>query len=143
MSLELIIGLGIVSFCLLYLASQLDKDHTLLRLLLVFAVFSLFVLIPKAIIDSPAECAFITVNETQTTDDGNNTITAYEYEEVCSEVTTTTHHTFYNAVLWLWRLWPIYILVYFVYVIWLKTILKGMGIVKDDGDTGKHRGRFR
>jgi hypothetical protein len=114
--IELIIGLGIVGFLIAYLffQSKDEKEHLLLRILLLGILFGVFVLIGKASLDSTTQCS-LELNQTVT--DGNTT--NYSYAPICYSVTeNTTALTFYKVTLWIVRLISLYLLVYFIWHVW-------------------------
>jgi hypothetical protein len=112
MVLELVLGLGIVSFLLLYFAFNLNAEggHFLLKLLMVFFFFAILMLIPKATLDAKTNCEFVVSNVTVSAPTD-----LYEYEEKCSTTTTTTERTFLNTILWLTRLFALYFICYLFY----------------------------
>jgi hypothetical protein len=122
--MELIIGMGIVGFLLAYLFFQgEDKTHLLLRILMLGALFGIFVLIGKAGLDSNTSCELL-VNASVV--DGNST--SFTYEPVCYQITqSNTASIFYNITLWIVRLISLYLVIYFIYEVfkWFARILSG------------------
>ena len=141
MTLELIVGIGITAFLLIYFGFQWDKEHFLLKLMISFLFVGLLILLPKVIIDSPGNCEIVLnnkticphccnltfVNVTQGEDYWkcfeNGTIEDYSYIEYCAPNTANTHIIWYNILIWFLRLFVLYIMFYFLYVFWLKSKL--------------------
>ena len=112
MALELIIGLGIVSFLLLYFAFNLNAEggHFLLKLLFVFFFFATLMLIPKTALDARTQCSIVVSNITTSAP-----VDLYEYEEQCITSSNTTETTFLTTILWLVRLFALYFIGYLFY----------------------------
>lgn len=126
MGLELIIGIGICAFLLLYFAFQWDKkEHYLLQLLTAFFFIFILLLIPKAAIDEKDTCQIVVANETIM---GNTT--SYDYTNYCIENVRTTSATFYKAIMWFIRVFLVYLFMYFNYVAWLKSKLVDFKFIK-------------
>lgn len=142
MLLELIIGIGITAFLLVYFGFQWDKEHFLLKLLISFIFIALLLLLPKAIIDNPDTCDIVLANKTNcwhccnsttiydeqnatntTICLKNGTIEQFHYTEYCVTNTKNTHIIWYNILIWFLRLFVLYICLYFLYVFWLKSKL--------------------
>ena len=117
MALELIIGIGICAFLVVYFAFAWDrKEHYLLQLLASFFFIFLLILIPKVAIDSKDTCEIVIANETTI---GNTT--SYEHDYFCETNARTTTTTFYKVVMWFMRLFLAYLFLYFNYVFWIKS----------------------
>ena len=106
-ALATIVGLGLASFLLFFFSSQLEEKHGLLKLLALFFVLALVILIPKALIDNQTKC-FSEVNTTTTV--GNTT--TYTYFDYCVTDTNSTDTTFYKSILWFYRLFMAYVILY-------------------------------
>lgn len=106
-ALATIIGLGLASFLLFFFSSQLEEKHGLLKLLSLFFVLSLLILIPKALIDNQTTC-YSEINTSTTV--GNTT--TYTYLDYCVTDTNNTDTTFYTAILWFYRLFMAYVILY-------------------------------
>jgi|TARA_Y100000296_G_C4955342_1_gene148252 hypothetical protein len=134
-TLELIIGLGITSFLLLYFIFHLDEEHVLLRLLTIFFFLSILLLIPKALGDDSDFCEIVVSN---TTDLNAINSTSYKYERFCSDNPKTTTSIFHKIIIWFIRIFSFYVLVYLIYriMMWLGAFdrmfqkLKNKGIMK-------------
>ena len=111
MMISLLIGVGIISFLLLYLAFNLDKEHVYLKLLIIFVVVFMLILIPKQTLDFKDSCEAVVDNKTIT----NETIT-YEYKEFCIANPNNTTDVFYKIYLWFVGLFGIYVLIYYIKV---------------------------
>jgi hypothetical protein len=122
--MELIIGMGIVGFLLAYLFYQgEDKTHLLLRILMLGALFGIFVLIGKAGLDADTSCELV-VNSTLVEDN----LTIFSYDPVCYQITSSnTASTFYKVTLWIVRLISLYLVIYFIYEVfkWFAKIISG------------------
>ena len=128
----LIAGLGIIGFLLAYLFFKFeDKQHELLRLLLLGCLFGVFVLVGKVGLDSNNRCELLLSN--QTVSDG---VTVFEYESLCYEVSESNSGlVFYKLTMWIVRLISGYLLVYLFYYIfkWFSRLVSGKrGRSKDD-----------
>ena len=121
----LILGLGIVSFLLLYLAFQcLDQEHIFLRLIITFFVIYLLFMVSRATEGNTTQCQPI-LNQTQTTTTYSyinasqiNTTTTNEtntYGTYCIDDGTSTGSLFYMLMTWFIRIFAVYILVYYIY----------------------------
>lgn len=132
-----IIGVGFVSFIILYFVFNMkDTDHPIIRLLLILFAFIFLILVPKVIIDTQSDCEIL-LNKSEEVyrygdnfsgyhwDYDNSTApklpgdaylfhknTTFTYSEYCTTATTTTAATFYKMVIWLYRLFAAYIIVY-------------------------------
>lgn len=113
--LELVAGVGILCFLVLFIAFNLDEEHYLLKLLCVFFFLGLMLLIPKATIDYSNHCDFVQLNSTVT---GNTT--AYSYDYLCTNSTTTTPQTFYQSTTWILRIFLLYFAAYIIYFVFQK-----------------------
>jgi ABC-type branched-subunit amino acid transport system permease subunit len=112
-ALEMIIGAAAMAFLFLYFAFQLDGDHFLLKLLLIFFFcFSIYI-IPNAVINN--NCDIVQVNQTVA-----GGLTTYQYDEVCNTNTTNTEDSLLNIALWFFRIFVIYFSVYLFYH-WAKS----------------------
>lgn len=118
--IELIISLGIVSFLVMYLAFNLDKEHFFLKFFLVGFVFVFLFLMPKAVLDSQEVCE-LKINNTIVT----NNQTDYTYGTYCYTASGDTNLIFINTIGWLYRIFMTYII---VYIVW--HFLKNRGVEK-------------
>ena len=113
MALELILGLGIVAFLFLFFAFQLNEDHFLLKLLLIFFFLGMIMLIPNASIND--SCHLLEANSTTGSGLQEN-VTFTEYKEVCSPgLATTTETNFLRLVIWFFRIFVMYFSIYLFY----------------------------
>ena len=124
MSLELIIGIGITAFLLLYFSSQWDnKEHFLLKLLIGFLFLGLLILIPKVAIDNPDTCEIV-INQTAINSSiVNYSVESHTYMQYCVTNTKNTHTIWYKVMMWFLRLFALYIFFYFFYVFYIKSKL--------------------
>jgi len=112
-ALDLVIGLGVVAFLLLYFSLNLDKDHFLLKLLLIFFFLITIMLIPKAAIND--DCSLVPVNQTENTTMANYTEITRTYDTLCTSEKSETETSFLKITMWLFRLFGIYFFVYIFY----------------------------
>lgn len=105
--IELIAGMAVSVFLLFYFAFNLnEEEHFFLKLLLIGFAMSAILLIAKAPLGN--SCA-AEVNSTVTA--GN--LTTYTYAQVCVKATSdNTALIFYKLILWVNRLFWVYVLVY-------------------------------
>lgn len=118
---ELIIGIGIVVFLFMFLATKLEKEHFIMKLLLIFMAVSILILIPKATLDQKCENV---VNQTF----GHDTYVDYLYIEDCHNIANgTTSTIFYKAYMYFLVVFWLYVIGFFAYkvllhygIIWSK-----------------------
>ena len=110
MALETIIGLGLATFLLFFFISQLEEEHGILKLLGLFFVLALLLLFPKTVLDAQTVCEPV-INTTSV----NANTTTYTYKDFCFTQEKDTNTTFFKAILWFYRLFVIYVLVYLGY----------------------------
>lgn len=110
MTVEFILGVGVVSFLLLYISFNLDDEHVFLRVLFVLMTVFLLALVPKATLDNKAQCQMRTINETV---QGN--VTTLQYGEICNTTVPTTTNIFWNGYLWFIILLSGYVFLYLMY----------------------------
>jgi nucleoside permease NupC len=118
--IEIIIGIGIVAFLILYFSFNLDPEHWLLRLFGALFFIILLILLGKSVLDEQDYCSTVIVNSTTdyTTDKTN-----YEYERICTTNTKNTTTIFFKTILFFIVFFSAYIIVYLSYKILLA---KGM-----------------
>jgi hypothetical protein len=131
-SFTLVTGIGIVIFGLLYFAFKLAEVHIFWKTLTAFFVFSLMILIPKALIDSGTTCQYYPANQTTYM----NT-TFISYSQLCVTESHTTDTVFLKLTLWLFRLFCVYILIYLNWEWWIAKRLYAVGIIKKKDGTKK------
>lgn len=143
--LIVILGIGITSFLLLYLAFYcLDKEHVLLRLLITFFVIYLLFMMSRATQGNTTECGDI-INQTTTNTQYHylnasqinytTTNTTYTYGEYCIYDSTTSASLFYRLMTWFLRVFAVYLLVYYIY--------KVLKYASEQADIKKRRGGMR
>lgn len=116
MTLDMILGLGIVAFLLIYFAFQWNtEEHFIFQLMTSFFVLSIILLIPTIALQEKDTCSIEVLNQTVT---GN--ITVFNYDNVCITNSHTTFLTFYKIITWFYRLFIAYIFVYFNWALWFK-----------------------
>lgn len=116
--------MGIVSFVLLYFSQTFDgKKHPALKLLVLIFALAMIILIPKMTIDDQYVCETVVDNSTEI----STTKTHYDYTSYCFYRTENTPQTFYKTVLWTYRLFAAYIIVYLMYLalIAMRDSIKG------------------
>lgn len=72
MSLALIVGLGIFCLILLYFSNSLAVEHTILKILAYFFIFTALLLLGKALVDSGETCELVLNGTTEIYIYGNN-----------------------------------------------------------------------
>ena len=124
MELAMVFGIGLVCFLLIYLAFNLEKKHFLFQLILLFFAFSSLMLIPKGLIDIEDSCELkLNYTESYINGAGNNQ-TNYTYNKYCMENEHNTPIILHKLVMWVQRIFWMYVFGYFVY-----EILKWMGYI--------------
>ena len=102
MALSLIVGIGILSVLFLFFAFNLDRDHFLLKLFLIFFFCATIMLIPNASINDT--CSPVLANETII-----GATTYKVYTEFCSsDAATTTEVSLLKLVTWWFRIFVIF-----------------------------------
>lgn len=81
MSIALVMGIGIFSFLMFYFSFQLEGDHFLLKLLLIFFALTSLILIPKAVFDE--DCSLQLSQHNTTTINATITQNDYVYSTLC------------------------------------------------------------
>lgn len=117
MSLTLIIGIGIVAIILIYLSVVLDKEHSLVKLLLILTGITILILIPKATLDSSCSLQINSTLENSTI--ANLTTTTHNYDTYCYNETNNTDNIFYQIFLYFFIAFWLYVFGYFIYVVLL------------------------
>lgn len=115
-ALALIVGIGIVCFILLYFAFNLEKQHIVLKLLLILTSMSLLILVPKAGLDYKDNCDIVVENSTL---NSTNNMTTYDYIYFCNTNDNSTQSSFYKVFLWFIRAFILYLAVYFVWTVFM------------------------
>jgi len=124
--IALVIGLGIIAYLFLYFAFQLDQEHFLLKILLVFFAISTMILIPKASISD--NCNVIVDNTTETVV-GNVTTIENDYTTICSDNITQTQRSFLLIPMWFFRIFITYFSL-MIFWHWTKRNEKLMDFIK-------------
>jgi uncharacterized membrane protein YeiB len=106
--ISIIIGIGITAFLFLYFSFQLNDEHFILKLFLIFFALYSLILIPQAVINE--NCSLQVANYTTT---GNTTIN--EYETICQQSQSSTPVTFLKLPMWFFRIFVTY---FFIYLFW-------------------------
>jgi len=119
MLLETIIGIGIFLAIFAYMIFNLDEEHIIFKLFGVMVIFFLMSLIPAKLV-SHEVCDFVPITENVT---GN--ITTYTYNNICVDYENTNNSIFLKSVLWLSRIFAIYMFLYLSYKILLQLINRG------------------
>jgi len=113
--LSITIGIGIVVFLMFYLGFNIEKEHKLLRLLIIFAGIFMLLLIPPITINLENECSILgnTTNNTYVCYTPNGTLVSPE--------DTNVGENFTLAYLWFIRIFVAYVFVYYGYSVlkWL------------------------
>lgn len=109
-SLVMVIGIGVISFFLLYFANTIDKEHYLLKLLSLFFAVGILIFIPKVALDSRTTCEPVIANTTI----ADNT-TSYSYTSFCFDTDETSPASFHGSVVWFYRIFMAYVIVALMY----------------------------
>ena len=114
MSMTLIVGAGVISFLLLYLAHSMnEKEHFAWRLIAYSITILLFIIIAKGSIDSTTTCENLLNN---TVVNATTNTTTYEYSQMCySNTDSTTPVTFYRLIMGVITLYFGYIFIFFIW----------------------------
>ena len=119
----LVAASGAFGLLVLYFCFRLGDDHILLKILLIFFFLASATVLSKAANDP--NCSYI-LNTTSTNTTTN--ITTYNYAPLCLPPQSTTGTTFIKITTWLWRTFVAYILLYFIYITWVRKIAVSLGI---------------
>lgn len=156
-ALAIVIGVGLASFLLFYFSTMLEKEHFLLKLLCMIFGVGLLLLIPNSLINSQTVCEPVINTTTELYQYGNN-FTGYHwdydagtapdgpqtdaylfhknttnyYSTYCYTITNGTNNTFLKSILWFFRLFITYIILYLGY--------QSLMILKDSFQKGGRRG---
>ena len=127
MAYEIAIGVGIFSFLLLLFTSQLEKEHTFLKLITVFFAVGILVLIPKIYIEpqcypviNHTSVAFNYTGEEPEHALLTNETLIYTYMDYCTPDHTDSGVTFLKAAGWFYWCFMGYVFLYIVYEIFFK-----------------------
>ena len=116
MGLILIIGISAILMIFSYIAFQLNQDHSLLQVLLLFMIVGGLILIPKAALDP--ECDLVVNGTTEI----NGTI-SYQYDTICKTEQFQTNTIFLKTVFWFQRFFVVYVFIYLNWFWWIKKVL--------------------
>jgi hypothetical protein len=109
MSLELVIGISLMSFLFLYFCFQINEEHFLLKLLSIFFFLLTIILIPRAAIQD------VCFNELTNQTVIDNT-TFFEYDYNCySPNPSNINVSFTRIPIWFFRLFVTYFAIYLFY----------------------------
>lgn len=108
--IELILAIAFVVLVLLIFALNLEEDdHAILKLIFFLMIFSFLYLLVKAPLDDT--CQPVVINAST-----DGTITNYTYTAYCySESSSNTDQSFYRLYLWLFRIFWVYVVLWFFY----------------------------
>lgn len=108
-----ILGAGILAFLSVYMFFKLGentgKEHIVLQLLLLAMIIS-SVLVVGAASFKATNCDYVIANAT---DDGTTMTYAHEYQ--CQDEPFGISETFLKVTQWFYRLFMIYLIIYFIY----------------------------
>ena len=126
--LILIVGIGIVTFLILFLMFIMKDDpkQFLLRLLLLFFAVVFLLLIAKTTLDNENYCDVV-INETIII---NDSITTYDYNRVCFDNPNMTTNIFYKFVNRFQYIIYIYMIMYLIYEVLVWRGLLPEGLIK-------------
>ncbi len=110
-----ILGIGVLAFIMISIATSLAQKHVYLQLLLIFFSVYLMMFIPKFAFDEKDYCDIKVANITTA---GN--LSAYSYDRFCFENTKKTAQMSYRFVSWIIRLILSYTFIYIIYYFLLE-----------------------
>lgn len=137
-----VLGIGITAIVLLFIAYQFDRKHIVMKILTAFFSIFLLLLVAKATIDGGSNCEIVLNKTTEIYVYGDN-FTGYHwdyeyilnpnpnvddgiflfhrnitntYAEFCADNNFITENSFYNLILWFFRISLIYVFVYCFYL---------------------------
>lgn len=119
-----ILGAAVVGFLFLYLSFQLDEEHYILKILLLFVFVGSTIMIGKAVLDEKDYCTWNVVNSTTV---GNTDY--YSYEHQCSVNENNTNLQFFEGLMWFAGIFFLYAFGYFTYrvFVFLGWVVPGGG----------------
>ena len=105
-----VVGLSLLSLLIVFFAFNIDEEHFLLKLLLLFVFMASLVLIPKSILDQKDHCGFVVTSSTV-----SGGVTSFTYDYLCSSNPKTTGLTLLKIVYAFITSFCLYVFVYLVY----------------------------
>jgi len=149
-ALALVVGVGLVSFLMFFFAGQLEEQHGILKFLTIMFALALLLIVPSAVVNNE-DCGFYLNYTADIYRYGNNYSgyhwdyaspspsvndislfhknTTYTYTELCTTDDSSTTTTFFKIVMWFYRLFIAYIILYLGYnsLMALKDSFKSKG----------------
>ena len=142
--LSLVIGMGIVVFLMIYLSSQLDETHNILKLFLMIMGIFMLLYIPATLIVEDCEILLNYTHESYQYGDnytgyhweyndpsqpdlnalGGNLFhrnITYTYDKYCFDPENSTAQNFYKTYVWITRFFLTYFFIYLIYWFFNKT----------------------
>ena len=135
-ALAVVVAIGLVCALMFYFAGQLEQEHSILKFLTIMFALALLLVVP-AVVTNNEECDYFLANTSAYFVYGNNytgyhwdyTVgnpsindinlfheeRSYEYEELCVSDDSNTTTTFFKLVMWFYRLFILYILIFLGY----------------------------
>lgn len=135
-ALATVVAIGLVSFLMFFFASQLEEEHGILKFLTIMFALALLIVMP-AVVTNNEECSYLLTNESSYYVYGDNyssyhwdytspspsvndislfhDYTTYYYEEYCVTDESNTTNTFFKLVMWFYRLFITYIILFLGY----------------------------
>lgn len=106
--LSIIVGIGIVSFMIIYFSTSIDESHRWMKLLSMFFGLALLILIPFSLLNVQTNCDVVVDNATLV----NANLTHYDYVSFCHTQEIDSISTFYKVTTWFYRIFIAYVVVY-------------------------------
>lgn len=103
--LGMVTGIALVVFLLFYLAFKVEKEHTFLKILCVFAGLFMLIYIAQSTIYMDRDCSINNAGNYSCYYTNGTAINSYENSEVGKN--------FFDSYLWFLRIFGIYILVFY------------------------------
>lgn len=114
MSLALTLGLVGCAFLFLHFAFNLEKEHFLLKLLLLSFFAVTILILPNAAVSE--DCNVVLANSTATTNNTTNTTqTNYEYTTACTTIQSNAPISFIKITTWFFRIFFSYSLLFLIW----------------------------
>jgi len=110
--LSIVVGIGIVSFMIIYFSTTIDDSHKWMKLLGMFFGLAMLILIPFSLLNVQTNCEAVVSNATFV----NSTFTHYDYQSFCHTQELQSINTFYKLTTWFYRLFIAYVIIYIMVV---------------------------
>lgn len=122
MSLELVVGASAISMIFLWFAFKLEKQHVVLKLILIFMAISTLPLVPKAAHDGTTSCELLLFNTTRSFTDSQNFTELHTYNQSCINTSTQGSTTLLKLAVGFLRIFIVYFATYVFYHTFKQTM---------------------